>query len=162
MWIEDPLRDRVNIGAHAELARQTPIPVAISETCAGREIFRDTLERGAAGILIVDIGWIGGLTEAHFVAQLAQSYSRPLATHDATGPLTWVASAHLCLAEPNAMIYEGIRNSFLPNGWFRDVITAAPTVADGQAAPPPGAGLGSTLRDEFLSRPDVIRRISPD
>jgi L-alanine-DL-glutamate epimerase-like enolase superfamily enzyme len=161
MWIEDPLRDRLNIAAHAELVRSTPIPVAISEVYAGRTVFREVLERGAAGLLIVDLGWIGGLTEAHFVAQLAHGYSRPLATHDATGPLTWVASSHLCLAEPNAMIYEGIRNSFLPNGWFNDVVTALPRVTEGYASPPSGAGLGASLRDEFLVRPDVVRRSSP-
>ena len=159
LWIEDPLFHRRNIDGMAQIARKTRIPVAISETYSGRAIFKEALEKEAVGIVIVDIGWVGGITEAHFIAQLAQSFDRPVATHDASGPVTFVASSHFCVAEPNAMIMEGIRNSYI-GGWFEDVLTAVPSFDNGYASPPPGPGLGTALRTEFLERPDVSRRVT--
>jgi galactonate dehydratase len=34
---------------------------------------------------------------------------RPFAPHDCTGPVVYVAGTHLCVAEPNAPIREGVR-----------------------------------------------------
>lgn len=159
LWIEDPLSSRDNVDGFAEVARKTPIPVAISESLCGRAIFRQILEKQAAGILIMDIGWIGGISEAHFIAQMAQMYDRPFATHDASGPATFVASSHLCIAEPNALILEGIRASYI-DGWFHDVLTELPRFERGYISPPNGPGLGASLLPEFLSRPDVAVRTS--
>ncbi len=159
LWIEDPLRSRDNIDAFAELARKTPLPVAISESLCGRAIFNEILEKEAAGILIMDIGWVGGITEAHFIAQMARLHDRPFATHEATGPATFVASSHLCIAEPNAMIMEGIRASYV-DGWFSDVLTNLPKFNRGYMSPPDGPGLGTKLVPGFLDRPDMNIRVS--
>jgi len=43
-------------------------------------------------------------------------------------------------------------------GWYGDVVTTLPTIADGQIAPPPGPGLGTALRPDVLARPDASIR----
>ncbi len=159
VWIEDPLRSRDNIDAFAELARKTRIPVAVSESLCGRDVFKEILEKQAAGILNFDICWVGGLTEAHFIAQLAQTYDRPFACHAPTGPVNFTASTHLCMGEPNAMIQEGIRLCYL-GGWYRDVVTDLPRFDRGYLSASDAPGLGTQLLPDFASRPDVAVRVS--
>ena len=57
---------------------------------------------------------------------------------------------------PNALVQETVRVYYL--GWYRDIVTALPGIAGGRIAPPPGPGLGASLRPELLSRPDALIR----
>ncbi|HEX5506345.1 MAG TPA: mandelate racemase/muconate lactonizing enzyme family protein [Thermomicrobiales bacterium] len=157
LWYEDPIR-MDNADALAEFARRTRVPTTASETLAGRYAFRELLEKGAVGVVMLDPGWVGGISESRRIAALAEAYHRPVAPHDCTGPVVYTAGTHLCLATPNAMIQEGVRAYY--HGWYRDVLTALPAVEQGFVAPPPGPGLGVRLRPEFLARPELVVRAS--
>jgi galactonate dehydratase len=157
LWYEDPIR-MDNPDALAEFARRTRVPTTASETLSSRFAFREMLEKDAIGIVMLDPGWVGGISEARRVAALAEAYHRPIAPHDCTGPVVYVVGTHLCLATPNAMIQEGVRAYYL--GWYRDVLTELPRVENGAVAAPSGAGLGTRLRPDFLERPDLERRVS--
>ncbi len=159
MWFEDPIR-MDNPAALAQFARSTRVPTTASETMTNRAAFRNMLELDAIGIVMLDTGWVGGITEGHAIGRLAETYHRPFAPHDCTGPVTFAAGTHLCLALPNAMIQEGVRAYYGEGGWYRDVVTALPTVADGFVRAPAGSGLGLQLRPEFRERPDVVMRSS--
>src|SRR6266496_3319676 len=87
---------------------------------------------------------------------MAETYHRPFAPHDCTGPITYVAGTHLCQALPNAMIQEGVRAFY--GGWYADVVTVLPVVANGFVSAPEGPGLGTRLRPDFLERPDIVTR----
>jgi galactonate dehydratase len=96
-WVEDPLRPDA-VDALDRLAADAEVPIATGETCVGRRGFLPLLERGAVGVVTVDVGWTGGLTEARKVATLADAYGVPVAPHDCTGPvalgeLTWPTRA---------------------------------------------------------------------
>lgn len=157
MWYEDPIRmDQPD--ALAELAAKTRVPITASETLTGRYAFRELLERRAVGIVMLDPGWVGGLSEARRIASLAEAYHRPVAPHDCTGPVVYVAGTQLCMATPNAMIQEGVRAYY--RGWYRDVVTELPAVENGFVAAPRGAGLGTRLREEFLAGGGVSRQAS--
>jgi galactonate dehydratase len=56
------------------------------------------------------------------------------------------------------MIQEGVRAYY--RGWYRDVVTELPAVADGFVAPSAAPGLGTRLQPDFLSRPGVTVRAS--
>lgn len=157
MWFEDPVR-MDNPDVLAEFARRTRVPTTASETLTGRSAFRGLLERGAVGIVMLDPGWAGGITEARQIAGLASAYHRPVAPHDCTGPVVYAAGAHLCPALPNAMIQEGVRAYYL--GWYQDVLTELPRVENGCVAPPIGPGLGTRLQPDFVRRPGVVVRAS--
>ena len=45
-------------------AEASPAPICASETLGTRWAFRDLLETGAAGVVMLDISWCGGLSEA--------------------------------------------------------------------------------------------------
>jgi L-alanine-DL-glutamate epimerase-like enolase superfamily enzyme len=114
------------------------------------------METGAARIIMFDIGWAGGLSEASAIATLAESYELPVAPHDCTGPVVLTASTHLATSVPNALVQETVRAYYL--GWYGDIVTTLPAIAGGQIAPPPGPGLGTSLRPELLTRPDALIR----
>jgi L-alanine-DL-glutamate epimerase-like enolase superfamily enzyme len=158
LWYEDPIR-MDNADALAEFARSTRVPVTASETLTTRYAFRELLERRAVGIVMLDPGWVGGLSEARRIAALAEAYHRPVAPHDCTGPVVYTAGTHFCLATPNAMIQEGVRAYY--HGWYREILTELPRVEAGSVAPPPGPGLGTRLQEGFASRPGVTVRSSP-
>jgi L-alanine-DL-glutamate epimerase-like enolase superfamily enzyme len=156
-WFEDPFR-MDNLDALAEFARSTRVPVAASEMLGTRFAFRQLLERRAVGIVMLDLGWIGGLSEARKVAAMAEANKLPVAPHDCTGPVVWTASVHLSVSLPNAVIQEAVRAYY--TGWYREVLEAVPSIEKGFAAPPEGAGLGTRLRAAFLQRPTTQRRRS--
>jgi galactonate dehydratase len=142
-WFEDPVKAD-NLAAAATFAASTPVPVAMGETLAGLASFRTLVETGAAQVIMFDLGWVGGLTEAGRVAALAQAYDLPIAPHDCTGPVVLTASAHLVSNAPNALMQETVRAYY--SGWYQDVVTEMPAISDGQISPPSGPGLGTKLR----------------
>ena len=58
---------------------------------------------------MLDLGWVGGISEARKVAALAEAFQRPVAPHDCTGPVVYTAATHLSMHAPNAMIQESVR-----------------------------------------------------
>ena len=106
-WIEDPLRPD-DLASLAAFARGTRIPTTASEMLGGRQAFRELLEARAASIVMLDLGWCGGLTEGKAIAAMAEAFGLPVAPHDCTGPVVWTASVHLSLNAPNALIQETV------------------------------------------------------
>jgi L-alanine-DL-glutamate epimerase-like enolase superfamily enzyme len=151
-WFEDAVKAH-DLDAAARFARATSVPAAMGETLAGRWTFRRLMDADAARIIMFDIGWVGGLSEASAIAALAESYELPVAPHDCTGPVVLTASTHLATSVPNALVQETVRAYYL--GWYADIVTALPSITGGQIAPPPGPGLGTALRPELLGRPDA-------
>ncbi len=151
-WYEDPVRAD-NPRALAAFAAATPVPVCAGETVAGLGGFRELLEAEAAAILMPDVGWCGGLTEARKIAALAEAYQRPVAPHDCTGPVLLAASVHLSLSAPNALLQETVRAFYA--GWYRELVTVLPVIEGGHILPPEGPGLGTELLPEVLTRRDA-------
>jgi len=156
-WYEDPLKGD-NLDALAAFARSTHVPVTISETLATRWSFREAFAVGAAGVAMLDISWCGGLSEAKKIATMAEAHQLPVAPHDCTGPVVLVASTHLSLNAPNALIQETVRAYY--TGWYTELVTTLPPIADGSIAAPNGPGLGTELRPELRDRPDAHLRAS--
>ena len=156
-WIEDPIKAD-SIENLAEFRRRTKLPVCASETLAGRWGYRDLFEQRAADFAMPDIGWVGGITEAKKVATMAETYSLPVAPHDCTGPVVWMASVHLSLNAVNAVIQESVRAHYA--GWYRDVTDTLPIVENGTVSLTDAPGLGIDLKPEVYKRSDAIIRTS--
>lgn len=156
-WFEDPLRAD-DLGALAQYAQATPVPVTVSETLAGRAAFRDLLERRIPGVVMFDIGWCGGVSEAKKITTLAEAYKLPVAPHDCTGPVVLTASAHLSVNAPNALVQEIVRAYY--TDWYGELVTALPPLENGYMAPPQGPGLGIELVPGLETRSDSTVRVS--
>ena len=61
------------------------------------------------GIVMLDISWCGGISEARKIASMAEAWKLPVAPHDCTGPVVLAASTHLSLNAPNALVQESVR-----------------------------------------------------
>jgi galactonate dehydratase len=159
-WYEDPIR-ATDRGGLRTLAQQTTVPIATGETLAGAPAYLDLIEDGAVGVVILDISWVGGLTEARKVAAIADARQLPVAAHDCTGPVVLTASAHLAVSAPNAVVQEVVRAYYF--GWYADLVTELPVLENGTIRPPEGAGLGIALQPDLVRRPGAsVRRSSID
>jgi L-alanine-DL-glutamate epimerase-like enolase superfamily enzyme len=150
-WAEDPLCKMDDTLSLAELRRSAPgVPICASETLGGKVAFRDLLVAGATDVVMVDLTWCGGLTEARKIAALAESWARPVAPHDCTGPVTLVASLHFALHAATAIFQEVVRATLAT--WYRDLVTDLPRVEQGFCHPMQGPGLGTRLLPETRRR----------
>jgi len=156
-WSEDPIK-MLDAAALQSYAQRSGIAVCASETIAGRAHYLELLRRECVDYVMPDISWCGGLGEAKKIATLAEACQRPIAPHDCTGPVVFMASTHLSLNAPNAIFQESVRAYYAT--WYRDLVTVVPRVADGYVHAPEGAGLGTELNPDLWRRPDAIVRRS--
>ena len=155
LWYEDPLR-MDNLDALASFKASTRVPTVASETLATRYAFRELLAKQAVSIVMFDCGWVGGLTEAKKVAAMAEAHHLPVAPHDCTGPVNYVADVHLDFAITNCYVQETVRAYI--HGWYAELVTALPRIERGYVYPLDGPGLGTQLRPAVFQRPDVTVR----
>jgi galactonate dehydratase len=156
-WAEDPIQMN-NLDTIAEYRSRTRIPVCASETLATRQPFIHLLKNNAVDYVMLDLSWVGGITEAKKIAAMAHAFHKPVAPHDCTGPVVLAASLHVAMSTPNVIFQEVVR-AYL-SGWYRDLVTELPVVRDGFASLSNRPGLGLRLAPALLQRPDVTIRSS--
>ena len=151
-WYEDPIRID-SVAAVKDFADKTRVPVCVSETLAGPLGHRELLESGAASIVMPDLVWCGGITAGRRIAVMADAYHRPVAPHDCTGPVAFMAAVHLSIHAPNVLMQESVRAFY--SGWYRELVTELADIKDGYVEKPQGAGLGTELLADFFDRDDL-------
>lgn len=156
-WHEDPIR-MDNFAALSRYAQESPAPVCASETLNGIGAFRDLLAAQAAGVVMLDLSWCGGLTAARKIAAMAEAEKLPVAPHDCTGPVVLAASTHLSLSAPNALIQESVRAFY--KGWYAEIVTCLPEVKNGQISVSRCPGLGMELIPDLDRAFTTARRVS--
>jgi len=155
-WAEDPIGKMDDVAALADLRRRTRTPICASETLGGKVIFSKLLAADAVDIVMLDLAWCGGLTEARKIAALAEAYAKPLAPHDCTGPVALFAGLHLALHAPTAIFQEVVRATLAT--WYRELVTELPVIKAGLVQAPTAPGLGTALRPEVKKRADAVVR----
>ena len=156
-WIEDPIK-MTSAQDLARLRQRTRLPVCGSETLATRSAFREFLEADALDFVMLDLAWCGGLSEAKKIATLAETWNKPVAPHDCTGPVVLTASCHLSLNATNGLIQETVRA--FTTGWYTEVVDTLPKIERGRVYPSRVPGLGLALKPERFAMPDCHRRLS--
>ena len=156
-WFEDPIRMN-SPQALGEYARSTDVWVCASETLGSRWAYKDFLERDAIDVAMVDLCWTGGLTEGRKIAALAETWHRPFAPHDCTGPVAFAAAVHASVSQPNTLIQETVRAFY--TGWYRELVTEVPKIEHGFVFPMEGVGLCLDLQPAVFERPDLHVRKS--
>ena len=158
IWIEDPVK-MDHLASIGEVAGATRTPIAVGETLGGRGQYRSLLELEAVGVVIMDLAWGGGLTEARKIAAMCDAWHLPFAAHDCTGPIALTTSVHFALSAPNVFIQEMVRAFYY--GWYQDLVTDLPPVEAGRIRAPSGPGLGTRLNPDVPRRADATVRRSP-
>ena len=142
MWIEDPMLAD-NLAAYASLARETSIPICISERLATRFRFREMFELHAVDVVMYDVTWCGGISEAKKISDMADTYKIPTAPHTGGGPILWFASIHTATSLTNFYIMESVYhlyNDVYPH-FLKECSGAGERLCDGARH----AGLGNGI-----------------
>jgi L-alanine-DL-glutamate epimerase-like enolase superfamily enzyme len=157
MWVEDPvfMEHMHSIG---EVARATRSPIAVGETRGGRADFRHLIEMNALSMVIMDVTWCGGVSEARKIAAMAEAFQTPVAFHDCTGPVALTVSTHLALHTRNCWVQEIVRAFYY--GWYHRFVTELPPIERGTITVPRRPGIGTALQPDVLRRPNVTVRRS--
>ena len=156
-WHEDPFR-LDNLSDLTDYARHSKAWVCASETLGGKHAFRDYLTTGVAGVVMLDLSWCGGITEARKIAGMAEAWHTPIAPHDCTGPVVYTASCHLSLHARNALIQESVRAFY--TGWYRELVSGLPEIVDWHVSIGNAPGLGLELQPGIEKRKDAVTRIT--
>ncbi|HBY63728.1 MAG TPA: hypothetical protein DEH78_28215 [Solibacterales bacterium] len=157
MWLEEML-PQDNLRSYAELAGATRLPLCLSERLMTRWGFRELMENGAARIVMPDICWCGGISEAKKIATMAETWYLPVAPHNCGGPVLHAASVHLAANVPNLYILETVRRHYQDE--YNGLVTGLPMVEQGTIPVPDAPGLGIELTPAVLSDTAAEVRVS--
>ncbi|MGR3570190.1 mandelate racemase/muconate lactonizing enzyme family protein [Brevirhabdus sp.] len=147
LWFEEPLPPE-NPADMAEVARFTSIPVATGERLTTKHEFARLLEAGAASILQMNLGRVGGILEAKKIASMAETRSVQIAPHLYCGPVVAAANIQIATCSPNFLILESLGRF---DGPFIRFVSTPIVWQDGYVIPPDTPGLGVELNDSAIA-----------
>jgi len=147
LWFEEPIPPE-NPADMAEVARFTSIPVAAGERLCTKHEFARMIETGAASILQMNLGRVGGLLEAKKIAGMAQTRQVQIAPHLYCGPVVAAANIQLAACSPNFLILESI-GTF--SGPYKSCLKTTIDWDAGYIRPPTAPGLGVELDDAAIA-----------
>ena len=151
LWFEEPVPPG-QAEAMARVASKTSIPIAAGERLTTKYEFFELLNRGAASILQMNVGRVGGILEAKKIAGMAEAFYAQIAPHLYNGPVGAAASIQLATATPNFLIQESIMTW---DGFHAEILEEKIEWRDGYIIPSSKPGLGIELNM------DVVKAHSP-
>jgi L-alanine-DL-glutamate epimerase-like enolase superfamily enzyme len=143
LWFEEPVPPEMP-EQMALVARGTSIPIATGERLTTKYEFARVLAAGAANILQLNLGRVGGLLEAKKVAALAEVHYAQIAPHLYCGPVVGAANIQIAACSPNFLILESIQQW---GGFHADILKTPIRWEDGFVIPPTSPGLGVDLNE---------------
>ncbi|MBI9101572.1 MAG: mandelate racemase/muconate lactonizing enzyme family protein [Spirochaetales bacterium] len=157
-WYEEPVGPENWKSLKAVRERLDPsVSICVGERHYTRYGIRELLENGIADIIMPDITRCGGPSEMKRMATMMEIYNVQLAPHNPNGPLSTIASAHVCASVPNFFRQEFMLND-VP---WRDTIIDVPLrVEDGYFILSDKPGLGVDLVEEEMEAHPGVRDMS--
>ena len=146
LWFEEPVPPEMP-EQMAIVARGTSIPVATGERLTTKYEFARVLQLGAANILQMNLGRVGGLLEAKKIAALAEVHYAQIAPHLYCGPIVGAANIQIATCSPNFLILESIQQW---GGFHAQILKTPIRWEQGYVIPPTAPGLGVEL-DEAVA-----------
>jgi len=146
LWFEEPVPPDAP-QEMAKVARATSIPIATGERLATKYEFARLLRAGAAAILQMNLGRVGGILEAKKIAAMAEVDHVQIAPHLYCGPVVGAANIQLAACSPNFLILESIERW---DGFHARILRKPVRWEDGYVIPPTEPGLGIELNEEFI------------
>ncbi len=148
LWFEEPVPPE-RPEEMARVARATSIPIASGERQASKYEFARLLETGAASILQMALGRVGGILEAKKIAGMAEAHYAQIAPHLYCGPIEGAANIQISACSPNFLILESIKAW---GGFHAEILKSPILWEDGYVIPPSAPGLGVELDEEVAAR----------
>jgi len=152
MYLEDAMLSG-NAKAYAQLAAETRVPICVSETLASRYEYREYLELKACNVIMYDVTWCGGPSEAKRISDMAETYMIPTSPHTCGGPLLYLCSVHLATALPDLLIMES--NYWKYTHQYPHFVNNVPVPKEGHVTPPELPGIGAEIKPELFHNGDA-------
>jgi o-succinylbenzoate synthase len=149
LLIEQPLPEDDLLG-HAELAKAIGTPVCLDESITSETVCADAIELGAAEIVNIKPGRVGGYLTARRIHNLCRDRGIPVWCGGMLETGIGRAANAALAALPGFTLPGDVSAS--RRFWATDVVTAPIDVVDGHVAVPTGPGFGFTLDGEVLDR----------
>ena len=144
LWFEEPVPPEMP-EQMALVARATSIPIATGERLTTKYEFARILATGAAHILQLNLGRVGGLLEAKKIAALAEVHYAQIAPHLYCGPVVGAANIQIATCTPNFLILESIQRW---GGFHAEILKKPVQWEDGFVIPSLEPGLGVELNED--------------
>lgn len=157
MWYEEPVGPE-SANTLKYIRQQTAVPICVGERHYSRWGFRPVLEQQLVDYIMPDITRCGGPSEMKRIATMAETYNIMVAPHNPNGPLSTLASAHVCASLPNFFRQEFMFNDV---SWRDEVISRPINVQKGHLILDDAPGLGVELVDEVMSAHPGITEPKP-
>ncbi|MBL8131537.1 MAG: mandelate racemase/muconate lactonizing enzyme family protein [Anaerolineae bacterium] len=155
MWYEEPVGPE-SVSTLRALREQVSVPICVGERHYSRWGYRPVLEAHAVDYIMPDVTRCGGPSELKRIAAMAETYNVMVAPHNPNGPLSTLASAHVCATLPNFFRQEFM---FTDVPWRDTVISRPLNIQDGHLVLDESPGLGVDLVDaEMLAHPGITTR----
>ena len=138
-WIEEPVMPD-KIEAHAEIRRNSPVPIATGEHEYTRWGLKQLMDAEAADVLQPDTYWAGGISELVKIGALASTYDVPVIPHGHSVP----ANVHLIAAMPAAtmpLVEYLVKWNQVHQFFFKEPVMPK----NGMVTLPQGPGMGVDL-----------------
>ena len=156
LWIEDAITFD-SPAEYAVIVGSTSRTIAAGENLGSFHRFTELIGSGL-GLVIADQNFVGGITAAHRVADLAGQHRRSFACHDCSGPVNLATGVHLSLHQENGWLQEMVRAFYF--GWYQEFADGLPPFESGRLRALDVPGHGVTLRPEVKQRPDAHVQVS--
>ncbi len=152
-WLEEPVIAD-DIDGYAELNAMNIVPISGGEHEFGLYGFKQLLERKAVSVVQYDTNRVGGITVAHKINALCESYSVPVVPH--AGQMHNYHLTMSTLASPMSE-YFPMFDVEVGNELFYYIFDGEPVAENGFLQLDDNKpGLGLTLKTEFLDQFDII------
>lgn len=161
-WYEEPAGPENADTLRAMRERIPPeMAICVGERHYTRAAILPILQKYVCDFIMPDITRCGGPSELKRMAVLAETFGVLVAPHNPNGPLSTLASAHVCATLPNFFRQEFMFND-VP--WRDTVIThpIATMIKDGRLHLSDRPGLGVDLVEEEMMRHPGITSNAPD
>jgi O-succinylbenzoate synthase len=142
LLIEQPLAEDDLLG-HAELARAIATPVCLDESIVSERVCADAIELGAAEVVNIKAGRVGGYLTARRIHDLCVERGIPVWCGGMLETGIGRAANAALAALPGFTLPGDISAS--RRFWARDIVTEPIEVVDGHVGVPTGPGFGVTL-----------------
>lgn len=144
LWLEEPVPPDAP-EEMAKVARATSIPIATGERLTTKYDFAQLLRAGAAAILQMNLGRVGGILEAKKIAAMAEVDHVQIAPHLYCGPVVGAANVQIATCSPNFLILESIETW---GGFHTEILKSPIRFEEGHVIPPTAPGLGVELNED--------------
>lgn len=141
----------------AKLRASTSTPICASELLMNRYAVQEMMAANACDVVMTDITWSGGITEARKIAYMADTQNLGIIFHDCTGPVTLAAGLHLSAHCTNSWMQEIVRSYTL--GYYRELVDHAFVVENSRMQPPQRPGIGVAIHPEARKREDYVMQV---